>query len=260
METAAYIEPSISEVVSDGRRVSMASVLLGGVPRGAVIVLSDIGASSADTAQTMNRLAEHGYESVAVDLGSASPNVAEQADLAALADVEVLVQILAERGWSREQTALVGYGYGGRVALIAAAVATFGAAVSIEPAADEQLLGNPNQIGGGNGVLTPWLGLFSGVGETTQAQSLHTLRRWLWSHSLAYSQIVTYPGTTPAFYWESPDVAGHAAAFDCWQRVIEWLNLRVVPKPTPLAEAWRKHTPTRPAAIAGADNNELESC
>jgi len=247
--TAVHIEPQRSELISDGRCIPVASVLLGGIPRGAVIVLSGAGASAHDAADTMNRLAEHGYESVAADLDSVIPDQAGSDHAAGLADVEALTGMLAERGWSREQTGLVGYGYGGRIALVASAAAVFGAAVSIEPTGVEELAASPDRIGGGRGVLTPWLGMFSVMEEDDRTQSLRTLGHWLWACSAAYTQIVTYPGVTPAFYQDSREAIGHAAAFDSWQRVIEWLNLRVVPRPTPLAEAWR----ARVLACSGGD-------
>jgi carboxymethylenebutenolidase len=260
VSTAVHIEPQRSELVSGGRRIPVASVLLGGIPRGAVILLTSTGASAHDAADTMNRLAEHGYESVAADLGSATSGRTGPDHAVELADVAALTGMLSERGWSEEQTGLVGYGYGGRIALLASAAAVFGAAVSIEPAGVEQLAASPDRIGGSRGVLTPWLGMFSVMGEAARVQSLRTLGRWLWSCSAAYTQIVTYPGVTPAFYQDSRDAIGHAAAFDSWQRVIEWLNLRVVPRPTPLAEAWRARVLATQGAVSDVDKSEWESC
>jgi len=258
--TAVHIEPQRSEITSGGRCIPVASVLLGGIPRGAVILLSSAGASAHDAADTMNRLAEHGYESVAADLGSVTPRRTGPGHADELADVEALAAMLSERGWSKEQIGLVGYGYGGRIALLASAAAVYGAAVSIEPTGVEELAASPDRIGGGRGVLTPWLGMFSDMDEADRTQSLQTLEYWLWSYSAAYTQIVTYPGVTPAFYQDSREAISHAAAFDSWQRVIEWLNLRVIPKPTPLAEAWRARVLAAQGAMSGSDKSELESC
>ena len=41
------------------------------------------------------------------------------------------------------------------------------------------------------------------------------------------------------FYRKSTEPLEIAACYDYWQRTIEWLNLRVAPRLTPLAEAWR---------------------
>ena len=59
----------------------------------------------------------------------------------------------------------------------------------------------------------------------------------------AFTQLVVYPGVGPDFHRDAAPALVHAAAFDCWQRVVEWLNVRVSPRPTPYAELWelRQH-------------------
>jgi carboxymethylenebutenolidase len=242
VEAAVRITPRLSRIASGGRQVPVASVLLGGVPRGAVILLSAAGEPAADVAEAMNGLAAHGYESVAADLGGVTAGGAGPGDDAAVSDVAALADLLAGRGWSREQIGLVGYGYGGRAALLAAASDVFGAAVSIEPAGAGQLAAEPRRVGDGRGVLTPWLGLFAEpgdagtadaeAGETRRAAWLPALRRALWLSSPVYTQVVTYPGVSGSYYRDSRETAAHAAAFDTWQRIVEWLNLHVVPRPT----------------------------
>jgi carboxymethylenebutenolidase len=250
VEAAVRITPQLSQIVSGGRHVPVASVLLGGVPRGAVILLSAAGEPAVDVAEAMNRLAEHGYESVAADLGRVTAGGAGPGDDTAVSDVAALADLLAGRGWSREQIGLVGYGYGGRAALLAAASDAFGAAVSIEPAGAAQFAAEPRSVGDGRGLLTPWLGLFAEPGDAGRAAWLPALRRALWLSSPVYTQVVTYPGVSASYYRDSREAAAHAAAFDTWQRVVEWLNLRVVPRPTPLAEAWRARESTKETSYA----------
>ena len=55
----------------------------------------------------------------------------------------------------------------------------------------------------------------------------------------AYTQLVRYRGVGGDFYRKSTEPLEIAASYDYWQRTIEWLNLRVAPRLTPLAEAWR---------------------
>jgi carboxymethylenebutenolidase len=62
--------------------------------------------------------------------------------------------------------------------------------------------------------------------------------------------VVTYPGVSRTYYRDSYEAAAHAAAFDTWQRVVEWLNRRVVPRSTPLAEAWRARQSTKETSYA----------
>jgi carboxymethylenebutenolidase len=81
--------------------------------------------------------------------------------------------------------------------------------------------------------------------EDTHAsrQVLSTLVTTLGPQSPVYTELVRYPGVEVGFYRDSHRALGHAAAFDSWQRIVEWLNARVVPRPTPLAEAWRARRP-----------------
>jgi carboxymethylenebutenolidase len=264
VEATVRIKPRLSEVVSRGRRVPVASVLLGGVPRGAVILLSAAGEPPANIAEVMNRLAEHGYESVSADLAAANGDqVPDDGDI--VGDVHALAEKLADRGWSKEQIGLVGYGYGGRAALLAAASGAFGAAVSVEPAIGEQPPVGSCSTGAWRGLRTPWLGLFAvpksaAAGEAGRLAWLSALQRALRLSSPVHTQVVAYPGVPSTYYRDSHVAATHAAAFDTWQRVVEWLNLRVAPRPTLLAEAWQARQSARKSAASDVGNREVESC
>ena len=107
------IEPSVAEAsfrYGSGRSLPVARIELGGVPRGAAIVLCDTGALERDAAGFMNGLAEHGYESVAVDLSPTGGDPTGTTDRDLVSDVAVLLGRLGERGWSPVQVGLVGYG------------------------------------------------------------------------------------------------------------------------------------------------------
>lgn len=223
------IDPVFSELGADRGPLRVAEIRLGGVPRGAVVVLCGTGALERDAPSVLNGLAEHGYESVAADLtprGDGRSRTAAGTDL--LDDVADLLRRLAERGWSPDQTGLVGYGAGGQTALLAAAGFLLAAAVSVSPSGPWD---TPP-------VRTPWLGLFGAT--DTPPTAVRSLGERLWSRSPAYTQVVTYPGVAGPFHSHARDALAQAAAFDSWQRTVEWLDLRVSPRPTPLAEAWRK--------------------
>ncbi|WP_405467373.1 dienelactone hydrolase family protein [Streptomyces canus] len=231
------IEPAIEQFLfAQGSRRSLpvARIRLGGVPRGAVIVLCDTGALERDAAGIMNGLVEHGYESVAVDLSptadvdGAGVHVPSEREL--LDDVAVLLGGWVERGWSAEQVGLVGNGFGGRVALLAAAEFELGAAVSVVPSEVVPL--SPR---------TPWLGLLAGQDQAASPDDVKRLRARL-HDAPVYTELVTYPGVAGDFHFQSRETTAHAAAFDAWQRTVEWLDRRVVPRPTPLAREWRRRS------------------
>ncbi|WP_329410255.1 hypothetical protein OG563_46915 [Nocardia vinacea] len=112
-------------------------ITLGGVPRGAVIVLCEPG-RLGEACGPMNGLAEHGYESVAAKVSDGASEV-----------IDSLLAYLGERGWGLEQVGVIGYGVSGRAALFTAAEYARGAAVSIAPAGSVADQGEP--------LRTPWI-------------------------------------------------------------------------------------------------------
>ncbi|WP_068262018.1 dienelactone hydrolase family protein [Janibacter limosus] len=231
MSTDVRIDPEVSTITVDGASVEVLSLLLGGVPRGAAVVLAGPdGLDGIGAVETMNSLAQHGYESVLVS---------DDGDVAV---VDALVALLAERDWEDEQIGLIGYGQGARTVLEAAAGRAYGAAVSI-PREPRQLL-VPEPI---TALRTAWLGMV-GQGEHRGLPSaLAAYRDDLEDRAHEYTRIVGYPGAEHALR-DSTRPREHAAAFDAWQRTAEWLNKRVAPRPTPFAQIWRErqrsHQPT----------------
>ncbi|GGS20545.1 carboxymethylenebutenolidase [Streptomyces humidus] len=225
------IEPAVAPVpftYGSRRTLPVARIELGGVPRGAAIVLCAAGALERDAGEVMNGLAEKGYESVAVDL---SPGTGAVSDRDLLGDVSVLMGLLGERGWSSEQVGLVGYGFGGRTALLAAAEFEVGAAVSV---------GAP-LIRATRPVKTPWLGLFGRQDPAAPPEAVACLRARL-RDSPVHTEVVTYPGVARDFRFDAREAQAHAASFDVWQRTVEWLELRVAPRLTAVAQKWQTHT------------------
>jgi carboxymethylenebutenolidase len=259
---AIRIKPSVAELRSRRGPITVAELYLGGVPRGAAVLLCAWGAEETDTAELMNRLAEHGYESVAADIArGADADGAPLSDDGLVSDVLTLLDRLALRGWAHEQIGVVGYGLGGRAALLAASECTLGAAVSVNPSGVATATGErlPTLLDSPRGVRTPWLGMFGDRGEQAGRAAAGRLGSALDKLSPVYTQLVVYRGVAGDFYRDSPESAAHTAAFDCWQRIVEWLNLRVVPRLTPLAEAWRRRQLPDEQGLRAVENDRLGS-
>ncbi|ASR36994.1 hypothetical protein BAY61_20665 [Prauserella marina] len=220
----------MSTAIVAGAKVAVSTVLLGGVPRGAtVIVAGPDGLDSAESTELMNALARHGYESVL-----ATPCGRGTDDDVARALVGHLVDRVDARGWPPEQVGVIGYGQGARAALIAGSETTFGAAISVPR--DARTLTGPGRV---TSLRTPWLAM-AGLGSRGELTGeLSSYREEVTNRSAEHTSVVGYPGVTHCLH-DSTDALVHAAVFDSWQRTAEWLNAHVVPRPTPLADAWRQ--------------------
>lgn len=225
MSSDVRIDPEVSTTTVASAPARILSLLLGGVPRGAAAVV--VGADGPDelgAVETMNALAQHGYESV-LALGVTAEQGADA--------VAHLVARLAERGWEDEQIAVIGYGQPARAALEAAADRAYGAAVSV-PRDPRQLL-DPEPV---TAVSTAWLGMV-GTGDRRELSGeLASYGEDLRTGAAEHTRLVGYPGTEHCLR-DSTDPLEHAASFDSWQRTAEWLDIHVAPRPTPFALAWR---------------------
>jgi carboxymethylenebutenolidase len=231
MDNVLRIAPSPGEVSFRGAAIPVADIELGGLPRGAVLILCEEGELGPTAAEIGNRFAEHGYESTTAELAAA-----DGADDSALAGaLDVLLDHLARRGWTPDQVGVLGYGTAGRAALVAAARLPVGAAVTATGSLDD-LVGGPSTEA--LPVTAPWLGMFTVAGEP-EASRVRAFGTEVDAVSSAFTRVIEYSHGGGSFYRDSREPWEHAAAFDSWQRTVEWFNLRVVPRPTPLAQAWR---------------------
>jgi carboxymethylenebutenolidase len=231
--SAPRIEPRRSTAVLGVGRISTAEIRLSGLPRGAALVLYGPGGLDTHAPEVMNLLAEHGYEPLAADLGALP---AEDEDR--LATVVGLLAILGERGWSYEQVGVVGFGAGGRAALVAARDLVVGAVVSLSPR-DALQVTSPL-------VRSAWLGLFGEHDRDMTFRAVAELETRL-RPAPQFSHLVVYPGVGAEFFQPSSTSLGHAAAFDSGQRILEWLNIHVVPRPSPYAQRWADRLQRSPA-------------
>lgn len=236
MTSAVRIRPRVDAVDSELGPVPIAQLDLGGIPRGAVLLLLGSGGDfESDAAQQLNDLAAHGYEGVAADL-----DAIDGTDDQLVGVVGSLLTHLGRRDWEGEQIGLIGYGLGGRLVLLASARFGLGAAVSVSPTAvtvgDQHL--SPTVGALAPAFRTPWLGMVGEDDPAVPATACDELETALRADSPVYTQLVRYPGVGVDFYRPSSESIEIAASYDYWQRTIECLNLRVQPRLTPLAIAW----------------------
>ncbi|TGD85928.1 hypothetical protein BayCH28_19780 [Mycolicibacterium sp. CH28] len=240
MTPAVWIAPERHGLATVLGTVEIEQVNLGGIPRGAVLVMTADGDSEHRAAPILNDLAVHGYESIAADM-----TPVQGTDDALIEVVAQLVHHIGKRGWQGDQIGVIGYGRGGRLALLAASQLGLGAAVSISPShlftSDGQLSPEITQLA--ETVRTPWLGMYGANDPAVPAAACVELARTMGRSAPAYTRVVRYPGVGGHFYRESSESLAIAASFDCWQRTVEWLNQRVAPRLTPDAEAWRHRHP-----------------
>ena len=157
MTSAIRIRPRVDAVDSALGRVPIAQLDLGGIPRGAVLLLSAGGDFEADAAQHLNELATHGYEGIAADL-----DAIEGTDGQLVEVVGSLLGHLRRRDWEDEQVGIIGYGLGGHLALLSSARFGLGAAISVSPTTmttgDDHL--SAAMVALASRIRTPWLGMF----------------------------------------------------------------------------------------------------
>lgn len=230
MSIDVRIDPEVSMATVAGVTVRVSALLLGGVPRGAVVIVAGPdGLGAVEAIDTMNALAQHGYESVMAEPAGSGHDDDFVREL-----VHHLVERVAARGWNQEQVGVIGYGQGARAALIAGSEATFGAAISIPRDAREFLGTDPILA-----LHTPWLGM-TGLGlHSDLIDELSVYRDEVEAASTEHTSLIGYPGVEHCLH-DSVEALEHQAAFDTWQRTAEWLNIHVAPRPTPLAEAWEE--------------------
>jgi len=233
------IEPSPGEVRHGAGVLAVGDVSLGGTPRGVVLLLCEPGQRAGSAARLANGLAEHGFDSTIADLGD------DHDESSIVARLGALLEHVATRGWRPDQAGVVGYGPAGVAAHVAAEHLPVGAAVSL---ANEFAGANDSYPDGyrPRRLQVPWLGMFAVPAERMPRFARY--RRDVEQASDVYTEVVAYRDASPSYYRDSTAVADHAASFDSWQRTIEWLNLRVVPRLTPLAEAWVARHPAASVA------------
>jgi carboxymethylenebutenolidase len=242
MRPAVRINPRSELIESPIGPISISELSLAGVPRGAVLVLTSgeslsSGGFHGQATEVLNELAANGYEGIAADFA-----VVDEDEDGSLEVVRTLLQRLAGRGWRPGQVGLIGYRTSARLMLAASAELGLGAAVSVSPSLVRigEHVPPADVLEGAPRVRTPWLGICAGNDPRAPGSVARALEEALRIRSPVFAQVVFYPRVTSEFYRRAIEAVEIAASFDCWQRTIEWLNARVEPRPTPLAEAWAR--------------------
>lgn len=192
------------------------------------------------------RLRWSGYAVVAAD---ACRSVATP-DGDGLRAVEEGRATLLAQSWSDDQIGVLGVGPGGRVALLAAVTWTLGAAVSVSPPGLVTALSDstPALLDRLPALRTPWLALFAAydplAGRRDAAAVAARLRR---DRSPVYADVVAYPRAGADFAWAGGPGYVHDAAFDTAERIVEWFDRRLVPRPTLLAREWAERAERVPS-------------
>jgi carboxymethylenebutenolidase len=229
-EELVRIEPVRSQLTVGSVEIGMSEIRLPGVPRGMVLLLLPPDGLDDEAPELMNRLAAHGYESMAVEAEAPSGTV------------KTLFEQAAERGWTTEQLGVVGVREGAELALRAAMELPIGAAVSISPRltsySDEP--GGPGRLEAmARALRAPWLCLVGGSDPAAPGPVVRSLAAALDEQAPVHGAVVSYPAAGPGFHRELGNGRSYDASYDAWERTVEWLGARVVPRLTPRAAAWR---------------------
>jgi len=229
--------------------ISLVEFIGAGLPRAVVIVLSGAAERDDQTADAVRRIAEAGFEVVAVDVsaltGGGADDTAQSGDVRdedLMSAVDALLQHVAGRQWSLDQVGIVGFGLGGRAALVAAARDAIGAVVSWSAAGivHPVSVGLPALLESIEAVISPWLGMFGDADVAAPAEDIKAFGGTLNARSRVFCDVVVYPGATHDFYRADGNPSNQDALFDGWQRTIEWFERRLAPRPTPFGESWLK--------------------
>lgn len=216
-----------------------------GAARGAVVVIQEAFGVNAYVERVAQRAAAAGYHAVAPDLfhrtgagalpyGDHSvvlPHIAELDDDRLLTDVDATFAHLASEGWQPASIGMVGFCIGGRIAFLAAARRTFGAAVGfygggIVTAAERFADRLPSLLPLAASLATPWLGLFGDHDHTIPVADVERLREALATASVP-TAIVRYPDAGHAFACDDRPEYDAAAADDGWARTLDWFELHL---------------------------------
>lgn len=253
MDDVLRIEPTFTHLRYGDAPIPIGDIALGGIPRGAALVLCEPGQIAGSAVHLANLFAEHGYDVTMADVAGV-----DGSNDAVVGAVDALLDHLGERGWRRDQVGVVGYGEAGHAAYVAATACPVGAAVS---AAVAQGPHEPGVLGGyrPESVRVPWLGLFGVRADAASEEIVGEFRAAVDRLSPVYTQVVAYPGVSPLFLSDSRDPLEHAVEFESWQRTLEWFNLRVVPRPSPLALAWTAKHPTDEPDVSTVPDNRWSS-
>lgn len=185
-------------VLDDGRALRMTLAEPEGVIRGGLVVLHEARGVTEPVRARLGALAAEGWL-------VAAPHLDHLAEESVLADVDIAFAWLARHGITADRIGVVGWEFGGAVAMMVAANRHVGAAVTVagpgilQPLSD----GLPALVDVAPSLRCPWLGLY---GENA-ADEVEKLREAAINSGVA-TDVVLFP----------------EAAFQAWPRVLNWFD------------------------------------
>lgn len=209
--------------------------------RGGVVVLQEAFGLTSHIRSICDRLAAAGYHAVApalyhregapvVDysrMDQAQPLMATLRADELEADIASSAAYLNDAGFRPAQVAVLGFCLGGSVALYAATVLDFGAAVTFYGGGvSAGRFEMPPLKDLGPAIRCPWLGLFGAQDHTIPPEDVEALRAAV-AKSPADTDLVCYPEAGHGFNCDERASFVPAAAADAWQRTLAFLNERL---------------------------------
>jgi carboxymethylenebutenolidase len=211
-----------------------------GDAHGAVLVVQEAFGVNEHICDVARRFANVGYHAFApAFFHRAGGATAEYGDFAAviplfegvsdesiLIDIDATLTHLSAAGWSSDQTAIVGFCFGGRVTFLVAARRELGAAVGFYGGgiAAKGALPFPVLIDESTSLRTPWLGLFGDEDTSIPVEDVERLRAALGTAPVP-TEVVRYAGAQHGFHCDArPDNYHEEAAADGWKRALAWLD------------------------------------
>jgi carboxymethylenebutenolidase len=128
-----------------------------------------------------------------------------------IADTDTAFGWLAERDVKADRMGVVGFDFGGAVALAVAATRTLGAAVTVGNEVPSANL--VEMVSAEQGLTCPWLGIYG-----TDDPEIDRLREAASSSEVA-TDVVVYPSDGGHRFDDDPDAAAEA-----WQRTLNWFD------------------------------------
>jgi carboxymethylenebutenolidase len=208
--------------------------------RGAVIVIQEAFGLNGHIEDVTRRFADAGFHAVAPDLfhrsgGGTAPYddfskvmplfEGLDGDDALLRDIDAALDRLHAAGWADGQIGIVGFCFGGRVAMLAALRRPLGAGVAFYGGGivTGRFPQFPPLIDEVPGLTVPWLGLFGDQDHAIPVDDVERLRQGL-NEAETDTDVVRYPDAGHGFHCDvRPDYVEHDA-HDAWDRTIAWFS------------------------------------
>jgi carboxymethylenebutenolidase len=210
----------------------------GGPAVGAVIVIQEAFGVNDHIEDVTRRFAAEGYRAVSphlfhrsgdpvLDYGNIDkvmPHVQALNEADLLADLDVTLDYLAQKGFQNTSIGVVGFCMGGSVTFLAAARYRLGAAVTFYGGGvAEGRFGMPSLIDLARDLKTPWLGLFGDLDQGIPVEQVELLRSAVGGASVS-AEVVRYSGAEHGFHCDARPSYHEPSARDAWQRTLDWFG------------------------------------